>query len=1079
MTGEFMRARVSIAALTIAICQAAAPVKAADTVAIGPPAAWVVPVALPPAAKADDAAVSLLLQDQQFDLQPGLQRRYIESAFSVNKPEGLSAGSIALAWNPELETVTFHKVTIRRGSTVIDVIASGQKFTVVRRETNLENAVLDGQLTATMQPEGLQIGDIIDFAVTVERRDPALRQHVEIAASAINAIPVGRLHLRAEWPQALPVRFRGAGDLALKPLRHGDVTSIEVMRDNAQPIKSPKFAPQRFGYGRTLELTDANGWSGITDLITPLYTKAAALSSTSPLQAEIARIKAASSDPKLRAQAALSLVQDKVRYVFLAINNGGLIPADADTTWSRRFGDCKGKTVLLLALLRGMDIDAAPVLVSTGIGDGLDQRLPLVSLFNHVLARATIAGQDYWLDGTRSGDRNIDAIAVPPFHWGLPLTAGSRALVPLTQVPLAEPDTDITLRLDATAGLTLPSPAHGERILRGDGAIITNQQISALSGNVREQALREFWKEKYDFITPGAVTAVFDAERRELKLTMDGTAKMEWNDGYFETDGTAVGYKADFARDPGPDHDAPFLVSFPSYVRVRETVRLPPGAFTVYNPEDIAQTVAGTAYRRHAAIQNGVFEVEETERSLTPEFPASAASGAQETLRALAKKLVYLKQPEQYAMTDAELNLLPTSAVGFVARGNGFLNRGRFDEAIADSTSALALDPHSALALADRGLGHAWKNEIDAASRDLDLAAEIEPRNAVIFRGRGLVALKRKDAKAAIAALTTAIEIEPNNAWTLEYRARAYNLDRQYDAGLADAGALIKHNPTWADAYLLRANIARAKGDNAFALRQASDLVLANPTVPYALVVAALIEAACGDRPAAMANLDKAIALKPEAYIFINRSQVRPKADRTGRMADLDQAIKLAPHDTVALVEKAVIQRDSGDITGSLATLNTAAALEPTESNIPLQRGITYAKESNSTMAEREFVAARALSKTALDLNQLCWEKARANVALNAALAECEAALVKEPTDASILDSRAFVLFRLGRYDDAVKAYDKALSVNARIAASLYGRGVTYGKQGKRTLADADIHAALAIDPDIGTHFNEYGVSMP
>ena len=1075
-----MRARVTISALTMATCQAAAPLQAADTVAIGPAAPWVIPVALPPAAQAGDAAATLLLQDQQFDLQPGLQRRYIESAFSIDKPEGLSAGSIALAWNPELETVTFHKVIIRRGVKVIDVLASGQKFTVVRRETNLENAVLDGQLTATMQPEGLQLGDIIDFAVTVERRDPALRQHVEIAASALQAIPVGRLHLRAQWPQALSVRFRGSGDIpALKPARHGGVSSIDVTMDNAQPVNPPKFAPQRYGYGRTLELTDANGWSGITDLITPLYTKTAVLSSKSPLQAEIARIKSASSDPKLRAEAALSLVQDRVRYVFLAINNGGLIPADAETTWSRRFGDCKGKTVLLVALLRAMDIDAVPVLVSTGIGDGLDQRLPLVSLFDHVLVRATIAGHDYWLDGTRAGDRKIDAIAVPPFHWGLPLAPGSKALVPLTQVPLAEPDTDSNLRLDATAGITQPSPAHAERILRGDGAVFTNQQIGALSGTVREQALREFWKGKYDYITPDAVTAVFDAERRELKLTMDGTANLEWNNGFFETDGTAVGYRADFVRDPGPDRDAPFAVGFPSYVRVRETLKLPPGAFTVYNPEDIDQTVAGTAYRRHAAIKDGVFSIEETERSVAPEFPASAAAGAQETLRALAKKLVYVKQPERYAMTDTELKVLPTSADGLLSRGNNFLNRRRFDEAIADYTSALALDPHNATTLANRGLSHAWKNETVAAARDLDEAAVIEPRNSVIFRGRGLVALQRNDAKAAIAALTTAIEIEPNDPWALQYRARAYHVDRQYDAALADAAALVKRNPTWPDAYELSADIARAKGDKAFALRQASDLVAANPTVPYALVVAARIEAVCGDGAAAMANLDKAIALKPEADLFINRSQVRPKADHIGRLADIEEAIKLAPHETAALVEKAVLQRVSGDMAGAIATLTTAAALAPAEASIPLQRGIVYAKLSQSAAAEHDFAAARALSKTAFALNLLCWEKATANVALNAALAECEAALAKEPTAAPILDSRAFVLLRLGRYDDALQAYEKVLRVTDKLAASLYGRGVIYALQGKRALADADIRSALAIEPDIGTRFKEYGVPMP
>jgi transglutaminase-like putative cysteine protease len=51
-----------------------------------------------------------------------------------------------------------------------------------------------------------------------------------------------------------------------------------------------------------------------------------------------------------RAEAALALVQDRVRYVALAMGAGGYVPADAAETWSRRYGDCKGKTALLLVV---------------------------------------------------------------------------------------------------------------------------------------------------------------------------------------------------------------------------------------------------------------------------------------------------------------------------------------------------------------------------------------------------------------------------------------------------------------------------------------------------------------------------------------------------------------------------------------------------------------------------------------------------------------------------------------------------------------------------------------------------------
>lgn len=72
-----------------------------------------------------------------------------------------------------------NKVHIIRDGRRIDVLGAGQTFTTVRRETNLEAAMLDGTLTAAIQPEGLQVGDIINVAVTTEHVDPVLKGHVE------------------------------------------------------------------------------------------------------------------------------------------------------------------------------------------------------------------------------------------------------------------------------------------------------------------------------------------------------------------------------------------------------------------------------------------------------------------------------------------------------------------------------------------------------------------------------------------------------------------------------------------------------------------------------------------------------------------------------------------------------------------------------------------------------------------------------------------------------------------------------------------------------------------------------------
>ena len=98
----------------------------------------------------------------------------------------------------------------------------------------------------------------------------------------------------------------------------------------------------------------------------PNEKKAATIAPDSDLRAEIDAIAKASTDPKVRAFAALRLVEEKTRYFFIGIGDGGYVPAAADETWRRKFGDCKGKTALLLAVLKELNVPAEPALVSLG-----------------------------------------------------------------------------------------------------------------------------------------------------------------------------------------------------------------------------------------------------------------------------------------------------------------------------------------------------------------------------------------------------------------------------------------------------------------------------------------------------------------------------------------------------------------------------------------------------------------------------------------------------------------------------------------------------------------------------------------
>jgi len=1054
---------------------------AADKLVMAPAASWVAPVPMPPTSKPDGAAAHVILQDQQIDLQPGRQTRYSETVVRIQTPQGLSGANVTFAWNPDTSTATVHKLQIRRGDKVIDLLAT-QSFTVVRRENNLENATIDGVLTAALQPEGVQVGDVVDFAMSVTDSDPALKSHVEQIGGGWNGAPIDRAHVRVQWPSNVPLQMREAVGLPpFKTVRKAGLTSVELTMDTLQPLPLPKGAPSRYALVRLYEMSDFASWSGVADLMAPLYAKAATLPAAGALKGEIATIAQGSSDPKARAEAALALVQDRVRYVFLGMNDGGLVPADAETTWLRRFGDCKGKTVLLLALLKALGIDAEPVIVNAGGGDGLDQRLPMVALFNHVLVRATIAGKTYWLDGTRQGDTQLDAIKMPDFRWGLPLVPGAK-LVAMDRPPLDQPMSTTAIRIDATGGVSLPAAMHVETVWHDDLAVAFDRQIANLTPDMRDRALKDYWRGEYNFLEPKTVTISFDPVKREERFTVDGDAKMDWNNGWYEADGSAIGYKADFSRDAGPNQDAPFAVAYPVYTRTSETILLPPGQWTDDHAEPVDTTIAGVAYHRSAALADNRFTIEQSTRSVTREFPASQAAAAQAALRAISDRNVFLKKPDTYLLTEKELAAAmaatPTTAVGFVERGGVLLGRQRWDESIADFTKALVLDPKNATALAGRGIAHVGKNDPALARADLDAAAAADPREIMVPRGRAMLADREGRHKDAIAAYSAALDLQPGDRFSLWHRAGAYREIGDYDRSIADADAVIREAPDAIDMYLLKANDQRGEGKATEGVQTAAALSSANPGAVYAHVAAARIYAKFGHRTEAMEEFDKALRIKPEAYIYLNRSNVREPTDYAARQADLDAAFKADPQSIDVAEGRAELLMDKHDFAGAIALWTVRLKAEPANVTALLQRGIAYGKTGQNTLAAKDFAAARAHAKIAQAFNTMCWEKATHDVALPSALADCETALVMAPGDASYLDSRGFVLLRLGRLDDAVAAYDAALIKAPALASSLFGRAVAEARKGDKAHSAADVASALKADPDAKADFDRYGVTI-
>lgn len=1070
-----MHLRIAASAIAIVGAMLSNPLRAraADAIAFGPVPSWVEPQKAPEISlNPSGSAVRVLMSDQQINLAPTLSEQYVDSVILIQTPQGLSqAGNVVFAWRPDTDVVTVHKLTVSRGGKEIDLLASGQKFTVIRREDQLEYAALSGILTAFLQPAGLQVGDRLELAYTRRRHDSLLGGVPEATLVISPETAAARTHLSARWPAGYPMTWKVSPWLTgVQQRRTGNMIEVSATGDNEDPLVQPAFAPSRFAALRMMQLSGRASWNEISRVMYPLFEHASHIPSSSPLQKEIVRIRAQTPDPRSRALAALRLVQDQVRYVYVGLNDSRLVPADVDTTWSRRYGDCKAKTALLLGLLGELGIPAQAVAVNTVAGDALPIRLPMVGLYNHVLVRATISGTTYWLDGTRSGDRQLDTAPRVNFVWGLPLTRSGDSLIAANAEPLALPMSDSTIDVDATAGPTVRASFHAETLLRSDTAVVAEAALGRLTDTQRDQAMRTMWSQQtywsnnWNELTVRAVKADFDDADGTLRLSMDGDGIMNWQGDEHLIGAVSIGAIVDLKRPDGPNDDVPYLTTFPSYIHVIEHIRLPnKGAGFAVIGDDVDRTIAGVHYVSRAAIADGVLTAESSTRSIAAEFPASEAAAAQMALHALWDHPFYAKLPSTADALD---------------RGNQLMDHGQYGAAIAAFDDALTIDPHNVTTLADRGLAYIWNNDIEDGKRDVLAAAAIDPHDRTVLHGQGLLALRTGDLATAVQAFTGALGVDPSDEFALRMRAETYLYLQQSTKADPDLAAAAKLLPNDTYLYYLRALVSWEERKPLEGLRQAELVLRAKPDDAYAYLVAGDIYALFKQSARALRAFDRSIALSPSEAAYLARESERPMADLAGKRADMAAAVELDPRSTRDQASLAQLDSDMGHYMEAIAEFSSAIQISGENAALLTRRAIAYAKTEQVTLAQKDLARARALAQTPPALNDVCWTLATADVDLTSALAACRAAVsqTKAPQNVDYLDSLGFVLLRLDRCKEAITAYNQALAIKPLLPTSLYGRGICERRAGDVQAAHDDMRDGAAFSDTVVAQFARYGV---
>ncbi|BBC72405.1 conserved hypothetical protein [Altererythrobacter sp. B11] len=739
---------------------------AGDEPIYAPAPDWVVPAALP----ADLTGPPILLFDDQRLIEEGRLSSFIDRAVRVDNPQMLQAlGTVQAAWLPDKGDLIIHRIALIRDGKEIDVLAQGARFDVLRRETQLEQRTIDGSLTATLAVPGMRVGDVLRLSYTTTSSDQALDKEVQTVA-LLPAAPfqAKQARLRMAWPKDADVAWRITDGTTLPEETVEDgrkVISVELPLP--KPEEMPADSPLRYRMPALLQAGTFASWDEVSQVMAPHYATSG-VEPGSPLAQQVALIAKNHQGELERAVAALRLVQDEVSYLANGMNGGNYIPQSPTETWERRYGDCKAKTMMLLAMLRELGIEAEAATVASETGDSLPELAPMPADFDHVIVRAVIEGKEYWLDGTNSGASMATVDTVPPFHFALPLRPEGAALVKMEARAPKAYDLLSEVTFDNRAGIDVPLLYDARFTLTGPAAGAIRGIIGQASKEQMDEYLDSFAQEQLGESAVLTSSASFDQAANSATVHVTGlmNSPWEWERGRASRDFSLPTAGFEFApdRSRGAWRDIPVVVAGPWAALTRVTVLLPEEKqpFAIEGGSTIDEEIAAVRLHRVARLDGSKLTIEDSAAYPGGELDAQTAKAERARAARFTAADMKLQAPREarrrydeagnrkrFAPIEAAYTKLieddPKDASQLFARAS--FRAGTLDRkgALADMDAAIALEP-SAAAYLQRSRMRMDDGQLEAALEDAEAAWELYPSlEAAFARANVLPYLGRTD----------------------------------------------------------------------------------------------------------------------------------------------------------------------------------------------------------------------------------------------------------------------------------------------------------------------------------------------
>jgi tetratricopeptide (TPR) repeat protein len=723
--------------------------------------------------------------------------------------------------------------------------------------------------------------------------------------------------IRASWPQDVDVRYQAGPnfDLLQAEARDGHYW-IDLRLPLEKAADLPFDVPLRYRQPTLLQLGTFADWAEVSSTMAPFYKVDGAVKAIPDLLARVEAIRAQHPSDLERAVAALELVQEDVRYLLNGLDGGNYLPQDVATTWDKKYGDCKAKTVILLAILDHLGIDAEPLLVSSDAGNAVPMSLPIPGAFDHVLVRATIDGQLYYLDGTSMG-ANVKIVGnVPAFEYGLPIRQAGAVIEPIEQILPRYADVKIEVAADASAGADLPVLATLKMHMVGPAAA----QFNSMADKLTDERKRIVARQMSSDMSQIDMEIIAGEDDSEATMVLTGIMRP-----MFTFDGERGEFVPGNARSEisfAPDRsrrdwrEIPVPVGEPSRYDASLRVQLPKvaGEYRLDGNPSLDVEVAGTQLARSFTLKDGLFQFNETVTVRGGEILPAAIAAERRKAAALAQEEFKLILPEgapriwrfaqlsdrsQLADLEAAYAKLiaadPDEVGPHLTRAGFRYDTFDFAGSLEDMNKVVELEGNAEY-YSQRATVHSMLLDNDAARADLEEAYTLDPSpwRAIALAEKLMDMGDLGGARELLESQNGDEDVQQRLAETL---AELDGLEGDPDTGLGRIAELVADDPN--NAWLLNSqcwHMGKWKVAIDQGLSVCTKAVEGGDEVSQALDSRALVYLRLGMLDMAYKDIEAALAVAPgQTASVLLRGLIRIAQNDKGGRADIDEALAREP----------------------------------------------------------------------------------------------------------------------------------------------------------------------------------------